>query len=66
MERYGDSSWHQVCKNIPNKSEIKCFKRWIDLKEGGDSNSLSQKTKNQSWTPEEDKHLKDLVEKLGT
>ena len=26
--QYGDNAWHRICKAIPNKTEIKCFKRW--------------------------------------
>ena len=25
---YGDQSWHRLCKFMPNKTEIRCFKRW--------------------------------------
>lgn len=25
---YGDQSWHRLCKLMPNKTEIRCFKRW--------------------------------------
>ena len=26
--QYGDNAWHRIYKEIPNKTEIKCFKRW--------------------------------------
>lgn len=32
VEIYGDQSWHRLCKFMPNKTEIRCFKRWIYLK----------------------------------
>ena len=28
VEVYGDQSWHRLCKLMPNKTEIRCFKRW--------------------------------------
>lgn len=39
VEVYGDQSWHRLCKLMPNKTEIRCFKRWkylkkMDAKEG--------------------------------
>ena len=32
VEIYGDQSWHRLCKLMPNKTEIRCFKRWKLLK----------------------------------
>lgn len=31
VEIYGDQSWHRLCKAMPNKTEIRCFKRWKQL-----------------------------------
>lgn len=28
VAKYGDNSWHRLCKSMPNKTEIRCFKRW--------------------------------------
>jgi hypothetical protein len=33
VDIYGDQSWHRLCKFMPNKTEIRCFKRWLYLKE---------------------------------
>jgi hypothetical protein len=33
VEVYGDQSWHRLCKFMANKTEIRCFKRWLYLKE---------------------------------
>ena len=30
---YGENSWHRLCKYMPNKTEIRCFKRWNYLKQ---------------------------------
>ena len=35
VDIYGDQSWHRLCKFMPNKTEIRCFKRWLYLKEIG-------------------------------
>lgn len=32
VEIHGDQSWHRLCKFMPNKTEIRCFKRWKYLK----------------------------------
>ena len=32
VESHGDQSWHRLCKLMPNKTEIRCFKRWKYLK----------------------------------
>lgn len=29
VQIYGENSWHRLCKFMPNKTEIRCFKRWI-------------------------------------
>lgn len=28
VEIHGENSWHKICKLMPNKTEIRCFKRW--------------------------------------
>jgi hypothetical protein len=33
VEIYGDQSWHRLCKFMEHKTEIRCFKRWLYLKE---------------------------------
>ena len=33
MDIYGDQSWHRLCKFMPNKTEIRCFKRWLYLRD---------------------------------
>ena len=33
VDIYGDQSWHRLCKFMVNKTEIRCFKRWLYLKE---------------------------------
>ena len=35
VETYGDASWHRLCKEMPKKTEIKCFRRYNYLKEKG-------------------------------
>ena len=80
VEIYGDQSWHRLCKFMPNKTEIRCFKRWLYLKELNQdrdsciTSNQPQTTENKSqqinscsqWTKEEDKILKDKVQNLGT
>ena len=69
VEIYGDQSWHRLCKFMPNKTEIRCFKRWLHLKEDESQLSLAA-TKNISsctqWSKEEDRILRQKVEQYGT
>jgi hypothetical protein len=54
---------------MPNKTEIRCFKRWLHLKEDESQLSLAA-TKNISsctqWSKEEDRILRQKVEQYGT
>jgi hypothetical protein len=36
VQIYGENSWHRLCKFMPNKTEIRCFKRWILIKDRND------------------------------
>ena len=53
---------------MPNKTEIRCFKRWLflkgDIKE--DEEQLVVCSSSTQWTPEEDELLKAKVEEYGT
>jgi hypothetical protein len=55
---------------MPNKTEIRCFKRWLFLKEEHDSQLSLAATKNISsctqWSKEEDRILRSKVEQYGT
>ena len=59
---YGENSWHRLCRFMPNKTEIRCFKRWRKLNgqdgEGSDAESDDQPTKSNQWTQEEDDLLR--------
>jgi hypothetical protein len=73
VEIYGDQSWHRLCKFMPNKTEIRCFKRWLFLKEEQKDESIQLSltaTKNISsctqWSKEEDRILRQKVEHYGT
>ena len=53
---------------MPNKTEIRCFKRWLFLK--GDIKEEEEQqvvcSSSTQWTPEEDELLKAKVEEYGT
>jgi transcriptional activator Myb len=36
VQTYGENAWHRICKYLPNKTEIKCFQRWLDFKQVDD------------------------------
>ena len=56
MNCFGESSWLRIRKLIPDKSEIKCHARWLEL---------TNKETSVVWTKEEDAKLTDLVQKIG-
>ena len=43
VDIYGDQSWHRLCKFMPNKTEIRCFKRWLYLQEVEKTNQKDTK-----------------------
>ena len=54
---------------MPNKTEIRCFKRWIYLKKGGSSDveSISDvPVSSNQWCKEEDDLLQIKVDQFGT
>lgn len=67
---YGEQSWHRLCRFMPNKTEIRCFKRWLQLKcKGKESEDPQQHVvlgKSSQWSPEEDQLLTEKVEQFGT
>ena len=72
VDVYGDQSWHRLCKMMPNKTELRCFKRWKQLKrlENPDADVESECSEKKppqiqnstQWSKEEDRILKDKVE----
>lgn len=67
VQIYGENSWHRLCKFMPNKTEIRCFKRWLELSEQKTSEPKDTEVhKGSAWTPEEDILLKQKVEEFGT
>jgi len=32
VKENGENAWHKICKEMPNKTEIRCFHRWRELK----------------------------------
>ena len=68
MQIYGDQSWHRLCKFMPDKTEIRCFKRWLYLSKGADdAESISDAVvSSNQWLPEEDDILRAKVEQFGT
>jgi hypothetical protein len=69
VQIYGDQSWHRLCKFMPNKTEIRCFKRWLFLSKGQEEEveSVSDVPATSSqWTAEEDELLRSKVDQFGT
>lgn len=33
VQQYGENAWHRICKCMPNKTEVRCFKRWQEIKD---------------------------------
>jgi hypothetical protein len=58
VEVYGDQSWHRLCKFMANKTEIRCFKRWLYLKEMNQTTPINDSYFNES--------LREKVEQFGT
>ena len=50
VDIYGDQAWHRLCKFMPNKTEIRCFKRWLYLKEISQNTPHEKKTIKQRET----------------
>lgn len=52
VDIYGDQSWHRLCKFMPNKTEIRCFKRWLYLKEIDQTTPLCKRKIEHTDSPE--------------
>jgi len=46
---------------MPNKTEIRCFKRWLEIKDSDEPVAA----KGSQWTEEEDVILRDKVQEYG-
>ena len=82
MATFGENAWHRICKHLPNKTEIKCFQRWLDFQklheisrkrqrlgdhtQIGEIRLSSTGVLNSPWSAEEDMVLKETVLKFGT
>lgn len=51
VEEFGDQSWHRLCKLMPNKTEIRCFKRWNELKRMEEAEAEGQNAEPDSPAP---------------
>jgi hypothetical protein len=50
-------SWRDVAQQLPDRTEIECFRRWQKV--------VNPSLKKGGWTPDEDKQIIELVEKYG-
>ena len=74
VDIYGANSWHRLCKFMANKTEIRCFKRWLFLKDMDQTSPKSKKSdieneqmvSSTQWTANEDEILRSKVEQFGT
>jgi hypothetical protein len=80
VQIYGENSWHRLCKFMPNKTEIRCFKRWLIIKDGAKKQEVPAQKKEKitdaeignqialgsQWSYEEDQLLILKVNEFGT
>ena len=73
MVIHGENSWHKLCKEMPDKTEIKCFQRWNKLKsQQGNKRQKVEDDPNKveplisTWSKQEDAILKEKVLIYGT
>jgi hypothetical protein len=60
-EKYGGKNWDAVAAMVPSRTRSQCTGRWHDALDP----SIQQTGRTGKWTPDEDKTLKDAVEKHG-
>jgi len=57
VNKYGAKSWRKISSHFKNRTDVQCLHRWQKV--------LNPKLIKGPWTAEEDKIVKEMVEKYG-